>query len=39
MYPYVHWSIIYNNQDMEATLAYTNRWMVREYTQCNVTEP
>ena len=31
-HPYVHFSIIYNSQDMEATEMSTNRWMDKEGT-------
>ena len=30
MYPDVHWSTIYNNQDMEATLMMIDRWVGKE---------
>ena len=30
MHPNVHSTIIYNSQDMEATLVYINRWMDKE---------
>ena len=30
MYPDVHWSTIYNNQDMEATLMMNDRWVGKE---------
>ena len=30
MHPYVHCSIIYNSQDMEATEGHLNRWMDKE---------
>ena len=30
MHPYVHWSIIYKSQDMEATQVSINRWTGEE---------
>ena len=32
MHPYVHWSIIYNSQGIEATQLYTNREMDKDVT-------
>ena len=34
-HPYVHCSIIYNSQDMEATQVPINRWMGKEDVNCD----
>ena len=43
MYPYVHYSVIYNSQDMKATQVPINRKVdkkhVGTYVQWNITQP
>ena len=38
---YVHWSIVYNSQDMDSIYMSIDRWMDKDviYTQWNITQP
>ena len=39
MHPYIHHSIIYNSQDMEATQVLINRWMDKDDMVYKYTQP